>query len=156
MLRERMRVVELPGYAEAEKRDIAARYLLPAQLRLHGLTADQVDVTDEALGTIIGGDTREAGVWRLAAALGEVCAKVVRRRVEGDETAVLVTPGDARRDARRAPASGGGGGRPHRPAGGRHRAVLHGARRRRGVGHRSEPDGRLRSADCGARSRCTT
>ena len=45
MLRERMRVIELPGSTEAEKRDIAARYLLPLQLQLHGLTADQVDIT---------------------------------------------------------------------------------------------------------------
>ena len=92
MLRERMQVVELPGYAEAEKREIATRYLLPGLLRLHGLTADQVEVTDEALGAIVGGYTREAGVWRLAAVLGEVCAKVVRRRAEGDTAAVEVTP----------------------------------------------------------------
>ena len=56
--------------------------------------------------------------------------------------------GEAVRDARRAPASGvGGGGRSHRAAGGRRRAVLHGGRDRRGVGHRSEPDGRLRGTD---------
>ena len=92
MLRERMRVVELPGYAETEKREIATRYLLPGLLRLHGLTADQVEVTDEAVGAIIGSYTREAGVWRLAAVLGEVCAKVVRRRAEGDTATVEVTP----------------------------------------------------------------
>ena len=92
LLRERMRVVELPGYAESEKRDIAARYLLPGLLRLHGLSADQVEVSDEAVGAIIGGYTREAGVWRLAAVLDEVCVKVVRRRAEGDAAAVEVTP----------------------------------------------------------------
>ena len=92
LLRERMRVVELPGYAESEKRDIAARYLLPGLLRLHGLSADQVEVSDEAVGAIIGGYTREAGVWRLTAVLDEVCAKVVRRRAEGDTSAVEVTP----------------------------------------------------------------
>ena len=91
-LRERMRVVELPGYIEAEKRVIAARSLLPGLLRLHGLTAGEVDVTDEAIGTIIRGYTREAGVWRLAAALGEVCVRVVRRRAEGDESRIVVTP----------------------------------------------------------------
>ena len=83
--------------------------------------ADQVEVTDEAVGAIIGGYTREAGVWRLAAALGEVCAKVVRRRAEGDT-------GVGRGHA--GPASGGGGGRPHRAAGRRRRAVPHGKRRR--------------------------
>ena len=91
-LRERMRVVELAGYTEAEKRVIAARSLLPGLLRLHGLTAGEVDVTDEAVGVIIRGYTREAGVWRLAAALGEVCARVVRRRAEGDESRVVVAP----------------------------------------------------------------
>ena len=91
-LRERMRVVELPGYTETEKRVIAARSLLPGLLRLHGLTAGEVDVTDEAVGVIIRGYTREAGVWRLAAALGEVCVRVVRRRAEGDESRVVVTP----------------------------------------------------------------
>ena len=91
-LRERMRVVELSGCTEAEKRVIAARSLLPGLLRLHGLTTGEVEVTDEAVGVIIRGYTREAGVWRLAAALGEVCVRVVRRRAEGDESRVVVTP----------------------------------------------------------------
>ncbi len=92
MLRARMRVVELPGYTEAEKRVIAARSLLPELLRLYGLPAGAVEVTDEAVGTIIRGYTREAGVWRLAGALGEMCARVVRRRAEGDRAPVAVTP----------------------------------------------------------------
>ena len=92
MLRERMRVVELAGYTEAEKRVIAALSLLPGLLRLHGLTAGEVEVTDEAVGAVIRGYTREAGVWRLAAVLDEVCARVVRRRAEGDESRVVVTP----------------------------------------------------------------
>ena len=65
---------------------------MPELLRLHGLTADQVEVTDEAVGAVIGGYTREAGVWRLASVLDDVCAKVVRRRSEGDTAAVVVTP----------------------------------------------------------------
>ena len=77
MLRERMRVIELPGYTEAEKRVIATRRLLPLQLAFHGLTADQVHVTDEAVEAVIRGYTREAGVWELAGTLGAVCAKVV-------------------------------------------------------------------------------
>jgi len=92
MLRERMRVIELPGYTEAEKSVIATGHLLPLQRMLHGLTPDQVRVTDEAVETLVRGYTREAGVWRLFGALGEVCAKVVRRRAEGDEAPVEVTP----------------------------------------------------------------
>ena len=55
MLRERLSVVELPGYTDAEKRVIATRRLLPLQLARHGLTAGQVHVTGEAIGAIIGG-----------------------------------------------------------------------------------------------------
>ena len=92
MLREGMVVVELPGYTAAEKRVIAAAHLLPWQLADHGLTADQVQVTDEAMEAIISGYTRGAGVWDLADALATVCTKVVRRRAEGDEAPVEVTP----------------------------------------------------------------
>ena len=92
MLRERMTVVELPGYTEAEKRVIATEHLLPLQLARHGLTAEQAQVTGEAVGALIRGYTREAGVWGLAGALGELCAKLVRRRAEGNEAPVEVTP----------------------------------------------------------------
>ena len=83
MLRERMRVIELPGYTAAEKRVIATAHLLPLQLALHGLPADQVRITDEAVEAVIRGYTRQPGVWDLAKTLGAMCAKVVRRRAEG-------------------------------------------------------------------------
>ena len=92
ILRERMTVVELPGYTDAEKRVIATGHLLPLQLARHGLTAEQVHVTGEAVGALIRGYTREAGVWGLAGALGELCGKLVRRRAEGAEAPVEVTP----------------------------------------------------------------
>ena len=92
VLRETMSVIELPGYSDADKRVIAKEHLLPWQIACHGLTADQVRVTDEAIEAMIGGYTRNAGVWDLADALATVCAKVVRRRVEGDEARVEVTP----------------------------------------------------------------
>ena len=82
-LRERMAVIELSGYTEAEKRAIATGHLLPLQLAFHGLTAGQVRITDEAVEAVIRGYTREAGVWDLAGILGALCAKVVRRRAEG-------------------------------------------------------------------------
>ena len=91
VLRETMTVIELPGYTDADKRVIATRYLLPWQLAHHGLTAGQVQVTEEAIEAMIGGYTRNAGVWDLADALATVCAKVVRRRAEGDEAPVEVT-----------------------------------------------------------------
>ena len=92
VLRETMTVIELPGYTDADKRVIAREHLLPWQLACHGLTADQVRVTDEAIEAMIRGYTRNAGVWDLADALATVCAKVVRRRAEGNEAPVAVAP----------------------------------------------------------------
>ena len=123
-------MVEVPGYTEAEKRDIAAGHLLPFQLAHHGLTADQVRVTDDAVDAVVRGYTREAGVWGLADALGTVCAKAVRRRAEGDETTVEVTP-EVLAGMLRAGAARGEARRPHRAAGRGARAVLVGRRRRR-------------------------
>ena len=111
VLREAMTVVEVPGYTEAEKRAIAAGHLLPLQLARHGLTAGQVRVTGEAVDAIVRGYTRETGVWGLADALGTVCAKVVRRRAEGDEAAGRGHAAGSRRDAGRAGASRGEGRR---------------------------------------------
>ena len=92
MLRERMTVIELSGYTDAEKRVIATEHLLPLAVAFHRLTADDVRFTDAAVDTIVRGYARKAGVWGLTGALGNVCGKVVRRRAEGDEAPVEVTP----------------------------------------------------------------
>ena len=92
MLRERMTLIELSGYTDAEKRVIATDHLLPLELALHRLTADDVHFADEAIEAIVRGYTRTAGVWELAGALGALCGKVVRRRAEGDDALVEVTP----------------------------------------------------------------
>ena len=92
MLRERMTVIGLSGYTDAEKRAIATDHLLPIELALYRLTADDVHFTDEAIEAIVRGYTRTAGVWGVAGALGAVCGKVVRRRAEGDDALVEVTP----------------------------------------------------------------
>ena len=97
MLRERMTVIALSGYTDAEKQVIATRHLLPLALAFHQLTADNVRFTDAAVDTIVRGYARKAGVWGLTGALGEVCGKVVRRRAEGDEAPVEVTPAPAPR-----------------------------------------------------------
>ena len=83
MLRERMKVIEVPGYTDTEKCLIAIEHLLPLQLALHGLTTDQIRIGDDAVEAVVRGYTHEAGVWDLAGALGALCAKVVRRRAEG-------------------------------------------------------------------------
>jgi ATP-dependent Lon protease len=91
-LRDRMEVIELGGYTEREKLAIAKDHLVERQVINHGLTADQIQFTDEALSAIIRGYTREAGVRNLEREIGSVCRKVARRRAEGDEAVVVVTP----------------------------------------------------------------
>ena len=91
-LRDRMEVLELPGYTEDEKLMIATDHLVDRQVPNHGLTADQLSFTEQALRAIIRGYTREAGVRNLEREVGAICRKVARKRAEGVETPVEVTP----------------------------------------------------------------
>jgi len=91
-LRDRMEVLEIPGYTEEEKLKIAREHLVQKQVNNHGLTAEQLTITDEALKTVIRGYTREAGVRNLEREIGALCRKAARRRAEGDETALTITP----------------------------------------------------------------
>jgi ATP-dependent Lon protease len=91
-LRDRMEVLELPGYTEPEKRRIAKDHLVARQIANHGLTADQVTFTEDALGAIVHGYTREAGVRQLEREIGAICRKLARRRAEGATEPVTVTP----------------------------------------------------------------
>ena len=90
-LREWMILIELSGYTDAEKRVIATDHLLPLELAVHRLAADDVHFTDEAVEAIIRGYTRTAGVWGLAGVLGALRGKVVRRRGEGDDALVFAS-----------------------------------------------------------------
>ncbi len=91
-LRDRMEVLELPGYTEEEKLAIARDHLVPKQVENHGLTKQQLVFTDAGLREVIRGYTREAGVRNLEREIGSICRKVARRRAEGDEAKVKVTP----------------------------------------------------------------
>jgi ATP-dependent Lon protease len=90
-LLDRMEVVPLSGYTDAEKLQIARRHLLPKQLRAAGLREDELEVDDEAMLRIIREYTREAGVRGLERALSTVCRKAARRIGEGGATPVRVT-----------------------------------------------------------------
>ena len=89
-LRDRMEVLELPGYTEDEKLVIATEHLLDRQIGNHGLTADEIRFTEDALRTLVHGYTREAGVRNLEREIGALCRKVARRRAEGDESPVEI------------------------------------------------------------------
>jgi ATP-dependent Lon protease len=91
-LRDRMEVIELAGYTEEEKLEIAFEHLIQKQVRNHGLTPEQIEFQRPAVSEIIRGYTREAGVRNLEREIGALCRKVARRRAEGDETKVVITP----------------------------------------------------------------
>ncbi len=91
-LRDRMEVLELAGYTEEEKLKIATEHLIAKQVVNHGLTADHAEFQDAAIRNVIRGYTREAGVRNLEREIGALCRKVARRRAEGDETRVVITP----------------------------------------------------------------
>jgi ATP-dependent Lon protease len=93
-LLDRMEILRLSGYSEEEKAQISRRYLLPRQLTHAGLTAEQCNITEEALLKIIGSYTREAGVRRLEQTLGRVIRKVALKFAEGVTTSVTVKPDD--------------------------------------------------------------
>ena len=82
-VRDRMEVIELPGYTEDEKLEIAKRYLLRRQLEQTGLTPQQCEITEDAIRTIIRDYTREAGVRNLERLIGAVCRHVAMRVAEG-------------------------------------------------------------------------
>jgi len=90
-LRDRMEVLELPGYTEEEKLKIAQEHLVAKQIANHGLLPEQVTFTEGALHAVVRGYTREAGVRNLEREISALCRKVARRRAEGDETPVTIT-----------------------------------------------------------------
>jgi len=90
-LRDRMEVLELPGYTEEEKLKIAKEHLVAKQIANHGLTAEHVTFTDEAIRLVIRGFTREAGVRNLEREIASLCRKVARRQAEGDTAPVVLT-----------------------------------------------------------------
>jgi ATP-dependent Lon protease len=90
-LRDRMEVIELPGYTDQEKLHIALKYLVPRQLVEHGLTGKQLTVRDNALTWIIRYYTREAGVRNLERGIATICRRTARRIVEGRAQRVTVT-----------------------------------------------------------------
>jgi ATP-dependent Lon protease len=90
-LRDRMEVIELAGYTEEEKLQIARRHLIPKQLHEHGLTDENLRFEDDALIRMIRSYTREAGLRNLEREIGSVCRKVARAITEGRTEPVVCT-----------------------------------------------------------------
>ncbi len=90
-LRDRMEVLELPGYTLDEKIKIANRYLIPRQREAHGITAKQVSFTTGAIKHIISGYTREAGLRNLEREIASICRGVAAKIASGESKSEKIT-----------------------------------------------------------------
>jgi ATP-dependent Lon protease len=93
-LRDRMEIIQLNGYTQEEKREIARRYLIKRQLEENGLKEGQLEVTDAALSAIIRDYTREAGVRSLERQIGAVARRAAVTIAEGAKTHVRIDEAD--------------------------------------------------------------
>ena len=93
-LKDRMEVLELSGYTEEEKTQIAKRYLIPRQIKENGLKAEDINISDPALRRIISHYTREAGLRNLEREISTVCRKVARDVAEGIKKKKVITAGN--------------------------------------------------------------
>ncbi|MFE5320180.1 endopeptidase La [Paenibacillus sp. NPDC056579] len=90
-LLDRMEVLHIPGYTELEKLNIGRNYLLPKQLKEHGLQEEQLNMDEQALMRIVREYTREAGVRNLEQQISAVCRKAAKQVVSGQKSSVHVT-----------------------------------------------------------------
>ena len=91
-LRDRMEMIEIPGYTEEEKLGIARRYLIPRQLKEHGITDAHIKLTEPALRLVITQYTREAGVRNLEREIANAMRKVAKKVAEGKAQCQTITP----------------------------------------------------------------
>jgi ATP-dependent Lon protease len=96
-LLDRMEVIRIPGYTEDEKLAIAEKYLLPKQIKDHGLKTENLKISEKALREIINSYTRESGVRNLERQIANICRKVVRRIIEEDIKFVRINPGNLKK-----------------------------------------------------------
>jgi ATP-dependent Lon protease len=90
-LLDRMELIELTGYTEEEKVNIAERYLIPRQIKENGISEELIEFPTESVGLIARHYTREAGVRRLEQLIGTVCRKTARQVAEGRTEKLVVT-----------------------------------------------------------------
>ena len=93
-LRDRMEIIEIPGYTEYEKFEIAKRHLWPKQVKNNGLKEDQIQISPNAIYKVINEYTREAGVRTLERRLGTICRKVATEIVKETTTSARITVGN--------------------------------------------------------------
>jgi ATP-dependent Lon protease len=89
-LRDRMEIIQLPGYTQREKVEIGRRFLVPKQMEHHGLKARHIEITDEAMTELVQAYTHEAGVRNLEREIANVMRKVARSVAEGRKRKTVV------------------------------------------------------------------
>lgn len=90
-LKDRMEVLELPGYTADEKVFIAKQFTIPKQLKEHGLAKEQISIEDDAIRAIISDYTREAGIRNLEREIAHVCRKVAKNIASGEKKSATIT-----------------------------------------------------------------
>jgi ATP-dependent Lon protease len=94
-LRDRMELIQIPGYTENDKLLIAKKHLVQRQMENNGITSENISFTDDGIKYIIAGYTREAGLRNLEREIGSVCRKVAKLMVSGEKSFVQVNPESA-------------------------------------------------------------
>jgi ATP-dependent Lon protease len=89
-LRDRMEIIQLPGYTQKEKIEIAKRFLVPKQMAAHGLKPKHIEITEEALTSLVQAYTKEAGVRNIEREIAGVMRKVARQVAEGRKRKTIV------------------------------------------------------------------
>jgi ATP-dependent Lon protease len=96
-LRDRMEIIQLAGYSDTEKLNIARQYLIPRQIKENGLDADRIEITDDAINLLTARYTREAGVRQLERTVGNLARKVALKVAQGDNIdKVTITAADVK------------------------------------------------------------
>ncbi len=88
-LRDRLEIIDFDGYTEYEKHDIVNNYLLPKQMKMHGLKKGQLEIDHDAVALLMRDYVREAGVRNLEREIGSLCRKAARKVVEGAKKVVV-------------------------------------------------------------------
>jgi ATP-dependent Lon protease len=95
-LRDRMEIIQLAGYSDQEKLNIAKEYLIPRQIKENGLTEDQITITDDAINLLTARYTREAGVRQLERTVGNLARKVALKVAQGSTEKFTITANDVK------------------------------------------------------------
>jgi ATP-dependent Lon protease len=95
-LRDRMEIIQLAGYSDREKLNIAKQYLIPRQIKENGLTPEQLEITDDAINLLTTRYTREAGVRQLERTVGNLARKVALKVAEGQTGKVTISADEIR------------------------------------------------------------